>query len=324
MRRRSGGFGIFGFFLFIVFLGYYGVYELASILFSLLILGGIIGSFIALAKAISKNMERRNQDRVRVVRNNNYQNNIYSNQNTSRVSKLSNADLIKIDKKLASYFSTNMVLPVTADISLTTQSGKFSNIDSLYLTYKDEKISKLSEFKLTYFPMYDRLLELLLVFADKDNDVIAAEVETPTPKKKQKLSTSEKYIDKINELNDAIPQEEITNGLYQTCDLLKQIELLKESKSDEDKVKKLYDYYLPILIDILEKYKKLQDNPTSSNELKKSEAQLIKTIVLINEALKTIADSMHEDDYMNINADINTLQSLLQKDGYGEDPFGEK
>ena len=31
---------------------------------------------------------------------------------------------------------------------------------------------------------------------------------------------------------------------------------------------------------------------------------------------------MQEDDYMNINADIDTLQSLLEKDGYGENPFG--
>ena len=50
-------------------------------------------------------------------------------------------------------------------------------------------------------------------------------------------------------------------------------------------------------------------------------AQLIKTISLINEALKTIYEEMHEDDYMNINADIETLQTLLKKDGLTEDPF---
>lgn len=51
------------------------------------------------------------------------------------------------------------------------------------------------------------------------------------------------------------------------------------------------------------------------DEFKKCEAQLIKTIILINEALKSINESMHEDDYMNLNADITTLQSLLKKDG---------
>ena len=207
-------------------------------------------------------------------------------------------------------------------ISLTTQSGKFTTVDQLYLTYKDEKILKLEEFKEKYYPVYDKIMQLLLVFSKKGEDVMKAEVDM-TPKKDRQLSDANKYIDKIDALNRAIPQEEITNGLYQTCDLLKQIDLLKETKNDETKVKKLYDYYLPILIDVLERYKKLQDAPTHGDEFKKCEAQLIKTIVLINEALKTIGNSMQEDDYMNINADISTLQSLLQKDGYGDDPFGE-
>ena len=45
---------------------------------------------------------------------------------------MKNGDLNKIDKKLVNYFKHN--------ISLTTQSGKFTTADQLYLTYKDEKI----------------------------------------------------------------------------------------------------------------------------------------------------------------------------------------
>ena len=131
---------------------------------------------------------------------------------------------------------------------------------------------------------------------------------------------NDKYIEKINSLNAQIPQEEITNGLYQTCDLIKQIETSRDEK-DNPKLKKLYDYYLPILVGILEKYKKLQDVSIKSDEFKDCESQLIKTIILINEALKTIYEEMHEDDYMNINADLETLQTLLKKDGLTEDPF---
>ena len=136
------------------------------------------------------------------------------------------------------------------------------------------------------------------------------------------MSSGEKYIERINELNNSIPQEEITNGLYQTCDFLKQLNYLTENKDDNPKVTKLYDYYLPILVSALEKYKKLADSKVINDDFKQTEAGLIKTIVLINEALKTIIGSMQEDDYMNINADVSTLQSLLKKDGYGSDPFG--
>ena len=104
--------------------------------------------------------------------------------------------------------------------------------------------------------------------------------------------------------------------------MIKQVDLLSENHKDNNKITKLYDYYLPILVSALEKYKKLQDSKVKSDDFYQTEAALIKTIVLINEALKTICASMQEDDYMNINADVKTLQSLLQKDGYGQDPFG--
>ena len=234
---------------------------------------------------------------------------------------MKNGDLNKIDKKLANYFKHNISLPVVDDISLTTQSGKFTTADQLYLTYKDEKICKLGEFNSQYGDVYKKIMDLLLVFSTKDEDFLKADVKVEEPKK-NKLSSGEKYIERINELNNSIPQEEITNGLYQTCDLLKQLKYLTENKDDNPKVTKLYDYYLPILVSALEKYKKLQDSKVINDDFKQTEAGLIKTIVLINEALKTIIGSMQEDDYMNINADVSTLQSLLKKDGYGSDPFG--
>ena len=324
MRRGpyGGGFIFFAFYLFIILSNI--IYGLGELLFPLIFMGVIgysIASIIKKQTAINNSTARRvNQTTARNINANNTVNRRNVN---SRVSKLSNADLNLIDKKLAAYFKNNLNLPVIEGIGLTTQSGKFTTANQLYLTYKDEKILKLDEFKNKYYPVYDKIMQLLLVFARKSDDVLKAEVDTEV-KKKNVLSDADKYIDRIDALNNAIPQEEITNGLYQTCDLLKQIDLLKETKNDENKVKKLYDYYMPILIDVLERYKKLQDSPNHGDEFKKCEAQLIKTIILINEALKTIGSSMQEDDYMNINADISTLQSLLQKDGYGNDPFGDR
>ena len=65
-------------------------------------------------------------------------------------------------------------------------------------------------------------------------------------------------------------------------------------------------------------------NSDQGEEFKKCETQLVKTIKLINEALKIIYNSLHEADYMNLNADINTLQSLLKQDGYVETPFNKE
>ena len=254
--------------------------------------------------------------------------------NTSRVSttvsnsylkqtKISNADLVKIDKKLMKFFNENVALPIIDGISLVTQNGKYSSVDQLYIAFGDEKVIKLNEYKAMYPDSYNKIISLLKAFAKQSNEVLKAEIKADS-NKAPKLSTSQQYIDRINALNREIPHEEITNGLYQTCDLLKQIEVASKDKKD-DKLDKLYDYYLPILMNILENYKKLQDAPIKGEEFKDCETQLIKTIILINQALKTIYSSMHEDDYMNLSADITTLQSLLKKDGLveGSNPFAK-
>ena len=305
MRRNGSGFGFFGLILFFMIFGDL-IGGITAALMSLIPLGAIGLLVYSIVKGGDSNKKN---DFKRTVPK-------------KKVYSMKNGDLNKIDKKLANYFKHNISLPVVDDISLTTQSGKFTTADQLYLTYKDEKICKLGEFNSQYGDVYKKIMDLLLVFSTKDEDFLKAEVKVEEPKKKNKLSSGEKYIERINELNNSIPQEEITNGLYQTCDLLKQLKYLTENKDDNPKVTKLYDYYLPILVSALEKYKKLQDSKVINDDFKQTEAGLIKTIVLINEALKTIIGSMQEDDYMNINADVSTLQSLLKKDGYGSDPFG--
>ena len=305
MRRNGSGFGFFGLILFFMIFGDL-IGGLTVALMSLIPLGAIGLLIYSIVKGGDSNKK----------------NDFNRAAPKKKAYTMKNGDLNKIDKKLANYFKHNISLPVVDDISLTTQSGKFTTADQLYLTYKDEKICKLGEFNSQYGDVYKKIMDLLLVFSTKDEDFLKAEVKVEEPKKKNKLSSGEKYIERINELNNSIPQEEITNGLYQTCDLLKQLNYLTENKDDNPKVTKLYDYYLPILVSALEKYKKLQDSKVINDDFKQTEAGLIKTIVLINEALKTIIGSMQEDDYMNINADVSTLQSLLKKDGYGTDPFG--
>lgn len=247
----------------------------------------------------------------------------------SRVSKgrkdqgrnLSNRDRNRIDKKLSTYFQKNIKLPIVDGIALTTKNGNYTVIEDLYISMADELVLSIDEFKNYYPDMYTRICELLLAFAKQSDEVTSPVVETPKVEPKvADISESQKYIDKINALNIDIPNEEVKNGLYQTSALLKQIDLYAD-KEDADKLKKLYEYYLPILTKILENYKELGKFGAGSEEFKKNEVQLIKTIVLINEALKEMNKSLHEDDYMNLSADITTLQSILKKDGLVNRPF---
>ncbi len=227
---------------------------------------------------------------------------------------ISNHKKMQIDSRLKEYFKTNYRLPIFDDIALVPISGAYTAFEDLYIAKGDETIINLEDFGNRFPTTYDEIVSLLVTFSRQKEEVIKAEVKAPKIEEEDKLSQAEKYIEKINGLNVDIQKEEIKNGLYQTCALLKQIDIAVKD-DDDDKIRKLYDYYLPILVKILDNYKTLANVSKDSEDFKDCENQLIKTIILINEALKTINETLHESDYMDLSADITTLQSLLKKDG---------
>ena len=329
-RRRNGGIGIFGFIIIMTILG-----ELSDIM-PIMVYGflmplgvfGVIGyGLYKLIKTMFADTDSpRSYKYSQSNANRNYsQSQVKNNQSNSYVKNAKNDE---IDKVLSRYFKKNVSLVLFDEISIDLQGGSYTTVDNLYISYKGEKISQLKEYKSYYPETYERVIEALAKLAKKAQSVKPKEEKKEEPKEKEvkidNFSEAEKFIDQINSLNRDLYNEEITNGLYQTCELLKQIDIVDRQDGRIDpKLNKLYEYYLPILTGILTDYKRLCESPIKGEEFKKCETQLIKTIKLINEALKTIFSSLHEADYMNLNADINTLQSLLKQDGLVDYPFGE-
>ena len=305
--------------------------DVLPFLFAFLVPLGIFGVMgFGIYKAISAMFGETASPRSNAYKhtniNRNYsQSQVKNNQSTSYVKNAKNEE---IDKVLAKYFKKNVSLVLFDDIAIDLQGGSYTTVDNLYISYKGEKISQLKEYKSYYPETYERVIEALAKLARKAQTVKPKETKKEEPKEKEvkidNFSEAERFIEEINALNKDLYNEEITNGLYQTCELLKQIDLVdREDGRIDPKLNKLYEYYLPILTGILSDYKRLCESPIKGEEFKKCETQLIKTIKLINEALKTIFSSLHEADYMNLNADINTLQSLLKQDGLVDSPFGE-
>lgn len=133
-------------------------------------------------------------------------------------------------------------------------------------------------------------------------------------------SRAEKFRETINELNNDIPDEAISNSLYETSALLKQLgELEEKFPKSSDKLTKLYETYLPYLIQILRQYTKMQNVATDPN-YKENEENLKKTINHINAAMRErLIPSMSEYDSSNLAADMNTLDAMLRRDGMSDE-----
>lgn len=134
----------------------------------------------------------------------------------------------------------------------------------------------------------------------------------------QASKSIQEFINDINTYCNNINDKKIKNKLKETNLLLSLIYKLElQFPESKNKVDKLYDHYLPILLEILEQYSSLQiaDNDP---EYSKTTDNLLQTLTLINDAMKSISSTMTEGDFINLSADMEALKSLLQKDGYSD------
>ena len=237
--------------------------------------------------------------------------------------KYSSKQMAMINERLKDYFSEYVELPVMDGINLRLKNKSYRSLNSLNIFNNNDYVCSLAEFGYQFPKTYNQILRLLLSFAMDENPEYK-QSSKPAKKVTKKVEDKEEvkleartdsFITIIDDLNTAIPDEEISNGLYESTALLKQIKTIEETfPSSSEKLDKLYSYYLPILVNILNQYKDLEK--TQHNEkFKQTKEKLQKTIILINDAMKTLTATLCEDDILNLSADISTLEAILKKDG---------
>ncbi len=320
MRNRGNGNFIWFIFLFLIFTGGIGG------LFPLMLIVGVVAAITLGAVNSSNRRDQLRQESYR--RTDNYY-------RAGSTKKYSAAEMAKINVYLRSWFRTRRSLPIGSNIDLRIHGERYASLASLDVYRSNVYVCSLSDFGRRYPDSYNEILKELLSLAEQGSgtqetviDVEATDTQKPrqeapkqeAPKKEEKKPMgSQAFIDEINQLNDDIPDENISNGLYETCALLKQIQTLEERfPASKDKLKKLYEYYLPILVRILKQYDNLQAAQTDPS-YEATKEKLTRTITLINDAMKTIISSLTDQDFINLSADISTLEAVLQKDGLTSD-----
>lgn len=236
-----------------------------------------------------------------------------------KINKYDASQMKLINACLKEYFSSYTQLPVFDDVNLRIKLKSYRSLNSLNVFKNNDYVCSLSEFGKEYPDKYNQILRLLLSFASDTKRSFSYSKETKVINKvvedNKQVSKAVKYIEEIDELNVAIPDEVISNGLYESCSLLKQISQIEQQHPEsKDKLDKLYEYYLPILVNILKQYQALQDVP-NTDKFVQTKQKLEKSIILINEAMKTLTMTLYEDDVINLSADISTLEAILKKDG---------
>lgn len=245
------------------------------------------------------------------------------NRSTRRVN--SNED-IKIITNLRNYFKNDARLYFDDETYIEPADPDNINFDTLQLYMRDEHISSLADYKSAFPSSFNTFIDMVNDYAKRNRNRKSTTskpvTDTPTETKKKAEITKDAqfYIDKITELNNSIEEKHITDDLYETVLYLSQIKKIEDTfPKCKEKTTKLYQYYLPMLTEILENYKRLSINADLHKEFKENEDRLLKTLVLINSALKTLTQNLCDEYYTELSVDMKTLEALLKKDGLATD-----
>ncbi|MCR5066830.1 MAG: hypothetical protein K6A14_02080 [Erysipelotrichaceae bacterium] len=221
-----------------------------------------------------------------------------------------------------SYFEYNDKLYIDNDTYVVKTSSAGASLEEYDLFMNDEYVSDLKLFANSFPSGFNSFANVVKdMTSSRKKKKKQKEVEEPVKKEEKKeepqvTTDCAFYISRLTSLSGSITNQQIREGLAESIKYLNQIKKIEDEFSEcKNKTTKLYQYYLPMLTDILQNYVRLSSNTFESEDLTASEDRLLKTIVLINGALKTISSSLTEDYYTDLKVDMKTLESVLKKDG---------
>lgn len=156
----------------------------------------------------------------------------------------------------------------------------------------------------------------------KDNEQVFSSDGINDPELIKAIEEGNRYIEQIRRANDAIPGVEISNKLFRLESLIRKIfDVLKKKPDQLPKLRKFMNYYMPTTLKLVQTYQELDAQPVEGENIRKSKADIEKTLDTINLAYEKLLDSFFEDAAMDISTDISVLETMFAQEGLTKNHF---
>ena len=152
----------------------------------------------------------------------------------------------------------------------------------------------------------------------------------PKPEKQPEKQTDmperdqyKKILDELRRVNDAIPDEEMTDKISRLEAVSAKI--FEQARTDPDKLpqmRKFMDYYLPTSLKLLNTYAELDRQVIEGDNLSESKHRIELTMDTLVKAFENQLDRLFASDALDVSTDIDVMQNMLRADGLTDDtPF---
>ena len=145
------------------------------------------------------------------------------------------------------------------------------------------------------------------------------------PEKEELIRTIEmvnNYIEQIKNVNNAIPNEEISIKLQRLQNIVSEIiNFVENNPKKLLEVRKFTTHYLPITLKLVNGYKDLNEQPVEGDNIKNTKIEIEKSIDIINIAFEKLLDDLFEELALDVSTDISVLKTLFTQEGLTKNDF---
>lgn len=82
---------------------------------------------------------------------------------------------------------------------------------------------------------------------------------------------------------------------------------------------KLFKYYFPSIMKLLNVYKDMERQPVQGENIQKTRREIEESLDTMNKGLEKLFDELFQNVAMDISSDIQVLEVMLKQDGLAED-----
>lgn len=167
-----------------------------------------------------------------------------------------------------------------------------------------------------------------LVVSERPPEPTPAPAQKPEkqPEKQTDMPERDQYkkiLDELRRVNDAIPDEEMSDKISRLEAVSAKI--FEQAKSDPDKLpqmRKFMDYYLPTSLKLLNTYAELDNQGVEGENISESKRRIEQTMDTLVKAFENQLDRLFASDALDVSTDIDVMQNMLRADGLTDDtPF---
>jgi len=157
------------------------------------------------------------------------------------------------------------------------------------------------------------------IFPDKFEEV---EVPDPAPAKPEDpevaalMKERERAISEMRRLNDNIEDEDISaqiDKIEQTTGRIFDHVLAHPEKKSS--VRRFMDYYLPTVLKLLNQYDRMDSTGSGGENVSAAKEKISSMLTTVSAAFDKQLDSLFQNDYMDIAAEVSVLEQMMNQDG---------